>query len=441
MLIPGLIALWALVAPANNVAGEPPLRLVLGRDDAQAHAAVLADGYTVVVVSPSPLLDGKALPLPAGIGAARTALPRGGFELTLGFPMPVRGAKVTRGNGVLAVEVLPDSGVNALRDRILAPLPRSVPSAFAAPRFRQAEVALTHLRLAEARVSYGELAREYALRPWSEVRLADVDTLEGEVGSACSRYRETATGYNDRTAGTVARLRLRALGCSGSADLPQLKSISDTVRRIEGPVGDYLRNEALWTLAREREASAVNATYEYLCAPVARRALATPAGVCDSLTARSLRLASTPQDVVIGYLRRQDAIASHPEASALRFAAGQAFTELGLPEQAIATLEQALKPGHEGALWRERQGPAQAALLLAEAYESVGRDAMSRQVCARHGVSLPPPPEPEGFASHPLGRTLTDLRQRIDSLRDRLLPLSSQMTRHSREESHEDGTL
>lgn len=441
MLLPTLTALCAIVAPSPTSVGDPPVHLLLGRDDAQARTAVLYDGYTVVVVSPSGAVDGSALAVPAGIIATRTALPRGGFEVSIRFPVAVYSARLEHGNGVLALEVIADDGVKALRNRILATLPRSVPSAFAAPRFRHAEAALTHLRTADARLMYGELALEYPLRAWSEVRLADLDVLDGDIGSACGRYRNAAEGYNDRTAGTVARLRLHALGCSGSADLRQIVAVGNMVRRLDGPVGDYLRNEVLWTVARERDEAAVAETDDYLCSPAARRSLGTPAMVCDSLMARQLRQASTPQEVVVNYLRSQSVIAAHPEANVMRLAAGQAFAQLGLPEQVISTLEPALKPGHEGGLWRERQGQAQAALLLAEAYTTLGREVSSRQVCARFGVSRPRPPEPQGFAAHPLGKTLTDLRQRLDALHDRLLPLSSTLSKQSREVSHEDGTL
>ena len=436
MLLSSVILLPQMAA----VDGTRPWQVVLGGGDIRAQAAVLSDGYTVLVVSANQL-SGLSASRPERVTVRTVKLPNGGYEATLTFALPLKNARVARSGPQTLLIAVPEGETDSLRDRILVALPRSVPSAFTAPRFRHAETALAELRLAEARTQYTTLATEYALKPWAEVRLADIDVLRADVGAACSRYRAAATGFNDRTAGTVARLRLRAFGCSGHADIDELAAMIESVKHVEGPVGDYLRHELIWTLAREHDGPDLARTLELLCGPASRRALGTPAAVCDTLVARTLRLTATPYEIALAFLRQQEAIAHHPEAAALRLLAAHAMLALSLPEQAVPLLESALNKGSGGPLWRERQGETQVATVLANAYVANGHAYLGRQLEQRFHLAQPPPPPVPGFESLALGRTLVDVHARIEALRDFLAPRATPSAAQQQEEHHEDGTL
>jgi hypothetical protein len=429
-----------LVATPVLAAASQPFKVELAGGVQRAQAVLLADGFTILVVSDQAAFESSSWRLPAGVTVDAQPLPHGGVESLLSVPVALSDVRLVRVGPGFSLEAVPEAPEDGLRVRILAPLPRTAPSVFTAPHFRQAEDALAHLRFAEARALYGDLTSEYALRPWSQVRLADLDVLDGKLGAACLRYRETAASFNDRTAGTAARLRLRALGCAASGDVTQLATIAESVRHAESAVGAYLRHELLWTIARERDPRDVGTTFTLLCQS-ARRELNTPDALCDALLARILRVPTAPYDVALAYLRHKAAADRHPEASALRLRAGRALVELGLAEQALPVLEPLLRRDGGHPLWRERQGQAQAALQVARAYGMLGLANKGRQLTERYGLPAAPAPAALTLEKTGLGKKLLELQARLTSLKQLVQPLAVQSAAAGREGSHEDGTL
>lgn len=412
----------------------------LSGKDAKAQAQLLRDGHSVVVVCSAKPLPEFLTNQPHGTRLQQKQLPNGSYEIVLRYVQALREVSIERRAGNTILELVAEGPTDSLRERILAPLPRSVPSAFVAPRLRRSEEALRNLDLAEARVQYATFTQEYALRAWAEIRLADIDVLQNEIGSACSRYRASAAGFNDRTAGTVALLRLRALGCPGTTDLELTDTITN-VRRIEGPVGDYLRRELVWTLARERDGRDPASVFATLCTPAARRSLATPTSICDGLLAHMLRSQTTPYDLTMWFLRNQEAVTRHPESSSLRLMAAQALLDLELPDQAVPLLEALVHNANNETLWRERQGTLQAAALLVLAYNASGNPYLSHQTAKRFGFAPASVADTPDLTAHPLGRKLLDVRARLDALRTMMTVPPSPTASQQTEEHHEDRTL
>lgn len=339
---------------ASLTAGAPSLgaartvstwTLVFGPGSTAVTGWVLADGYTfLAIVRPGgPSLHDELAPqLPAGSRLQVFARPDRSSEVLVVLPWQLTGQALMKGRDRVAVELRYATRVDALRARLAERLPRSVPSDYTAPRFREAEADLKAGRLASAEERFRVLAREHALQSWAELRRGDVAVLQGDIARACSTYGSITENLGNRSAAAVAALRWRTLGCQPApAHAAAWTELARRIRETDGAVGRYLWAEMRWALVHAITAEDIAAALALderrpargrlgvlVLAPNERRAL----------VARAVRLGPLPYDIALAYRRYGDEIARHPEGKLLIVESARALLDLGLDEDAAAAL-------------------------------------------------------------------------------------------------------
>jgi hypothetical protein len=318
-----------------------------------------------------------------------------------------------------------------MRRRVLTAIPRSVPSAFLAPRLSDAEATLHAERLQEARERFASLAREYALRSWAELRLGDILLLTGDRRAACARYRTVTTAFPTRTAGLVARMRIHALECiqKHTATLDWTWLV-ERLRHTEGAVGRYLLDEAAWTVHLTHRSVEIHAALGDGKVE-SRHGLKLPRSLKDSLVARAIRRAPSAYSAAHACITHRTAIGRHSEARSLALRCATSLLALDLPEEAIAWLDglPKLERGTAG-LWKEREGSGQTLVELARAYAATGRSYLQRRAITRYQIQWDEPPralrssEPPEIAATelPVGRAVADAKERLATIRRHLGP-------------------
>ncbi|MBI5508993.1 MAG: hypothetical protein HY903_09585 [Deltaproteobacteria bacterium] len=322
-------------------ATEPGCRIRLADAKSQVRVDRLVDGHTLrVVIAPAPDALGEALAstLPAGTRIVEHQRPQGGKELLLTFPWAIRAHRLGRDPEATTLDVTGRDRVAALRERLRVRLPRSVPSDYLAPRFRDAEDLLRAGKLEQARARYQTLAKEYALHSWAELRQGDVAVLDGRLAEACGAYAGILTSLENRSAATVAAMRLQVLGgAAPDAAALSLPEIWERTEQTDGPVGDYIAGELAWLLSTATTPTEIQAALKLGDRRSAHRAnhsAARARSERQSLVARAIRMAPTALAVAPTYYRYRGELALHPERSLLRRSVAAAFVELGFVDEA-----------------------------------------------------------------------------------------------------------
>ncbi len=417
----------------------PPVTtsIVIELEDVRTgETAVLSDGQTVIfLVQPAgtELEDELAAQLPRDANARVTPLPRSTAEIEIASPDPVVTSRVSTGpaGAVLVIEV--ERRADAVRRRAQVAVPRSVPSVFVGPRVREAEAALSAGLFADARERFTGMTREYSLRSWAQLRLADLALISGDVEEACAGYRGVVTEFPQRTAGLVGRMRLHGLECLQRETVTlDWGSLVARLQRVDGPVGAYLLREAASVLQLTRDPAVVRSALA-ISAP-GRRAtrLKAPPKLRHALLARALRHGA-PFDVSHVCFAYDQAIARHAENRLLLLTCARAALALDLPDTALTYLDRVDRVrgrGEGAAVWESCRGPLQELHLRAAVYAAAGRTYLSRRASDRYAqVAGEPPPatlDPEVPPPVPeVARAAAGLEARIDALRahyERSLP-------------------
>jgi hypothetical protein len=417
----------AAALPASH-AGRESLELIIRGPQMQARGHLLEDGHSYLLVlrpATASVREEVQPQLPADTRLEIRALPSGGLEILATFAEPlVSERRIIRRDGVTVILGL-QTRIDALRARLKERLPRSVPSDYLAPRFREAEADLRAGRLDAARERYRELAQEVALHSWAELRRGDVAVLQGEIGEACNIYSQIIEAMGNRSAAAVAEVHIRALTCPGSA--PRTIPWDDLLERIretDGPVGRYLWAEIRWILADAVTVDDIQAALRLDARRPARGAsgvLALTPEERHKLLARALRLSFTPYDVAAAYDRYRDELLRHPERGLLLLTAVRAFQALGLDEQAAAILDR-LGERHwrlnSTAAWRDCAGDAQIETLRSAARSSTAGSTMN---------ALPYPGGTRGIAD-----AARDLDARLQAVLEALHRLPANTTSEGR---------
>jgi hypothetical protein len=410
------LAITVTLAPTSPNASsvpEPSERVWrLSARGGVGRARVLSDGQTLAlrVGNPEGAISGadgcRLSALPAGTGSAAV-------RLVLPPPWRWAGQIVAERSG-LSVSARADGG---LGERILAPLPRSVPSAFRSQALAAAETALRSRDLSEAVARFEALRSNYALRTWAELRLADLALIGGKRAEACRRYTELTDGMAQRTIGLLGALRAAVLDC-GLA-VVSWADLLDRSALIEGRVGNFLRREAVAALERSSPADLDEALTSLTHSPTCRGPLA---GACaaahDALLARAIRTRE-PLQVALSYQHHRAELGRHPQAADLLLLTASAYLALDLPQEAIGVLDFLATLRPKNAIWTTAETRAQSTWLRLKAAE-LSEDAqeqlrLSQLFTHRFGPLPPAAGAPEGDTAR-LRRDLDQALERLGTL-------------------------
>lgn len=398
-------------------------------------AEVPMDGYSLVMVF-EPRVPGlvKQIKGQPVSGMHVEAIPVGtkGEEVRVLFSVPIAKHRVTRKGRRVVIEVELKLREQNLRERILKTLKVPVPSTFVGYRFNAAESLMRSGRFEDALVQYKELAAEYELRAWSQLRLADVALLNGDSKGACRRYDATSEAFGVRVSGMLARVRRQVLGCGiekgTQADWDVLLERAD---RVPGRIGDFLRMEVVWSMNQVSRPEEVDMAIELLKnleiqhRPIKRQLRQTR----SRLLARAVRLSTDPIARARMCYRHQEGVRYHEEGYSLRLLCARSYRALNLLKEAEVELKELSKgkvKDFSGAMWRTRKGRAQALFTLAEVYNELGDPDYVYATLVRYqrmfGYPAPeaidPEPDDEGvtFEKLPLGKLVRSLDRRVYAL-------------------------
>ena len=402
-----------------------------------AKATVLSDRYTLVTMINQELVGLEdALREAAEDGLRFKAVPmrNRGVELTIIFPEPIVKVNVSvKKRRKLNFQVIYQSREDLMRDRIRKRLYVPVPSSFVAGQYSDAERLLRTGNLKDALVEYNELSEEYALRAWAQLRLGDIALLGGDTRGACRRYGGVNEAFRSQISGMLAVLRRQVLACGWGRDSrPDWDVMLMRADRTGGRVGEYLRAEVVWAMGQVATADEVDLVLELLNATaIKRKAYRRQLKAQERLmVSRSVRLPKKAIDVARMCYRHTERIAKHPDAKDLNFRCSAALLELDLIEESIAKSQELIKPSKkrrgEGALWRVRDGAAQAMLLLAQAYRQKGDPDYVYATLVRYqrrfGNYVPPvvPPMPKvkrmKMRDLPIGKEVATFEKRLNDI-------------------------
>ena len=418
---------WTLSPPAGiqipfaDLAGDGVHALVVLRGDATSRADMTRS-------------------LPGDLESHEVPLPCGLTELWLRPQTLVLRRVTLEGHRIQLWGELPSA---IIRARVARPIPRSVPSVFAGPAYQGVERAIAAQSFRRAARELERLLEDPALSAWASVRFADVALLDGKRLTACHRYAETARRYPERTAGLLARIRRRSLGCPGEhfgrGDLTELLA---RLEGIEGAVGRLLREEALVAVDLERTATGLGEAIQALRA-IPPKTLGLSPKRRDRLVARlaSARLHFEIEDLGVAatFERYREILRSHAAWADHLLRAARALVALDLGTEAIPLLRKvrgasrrSKPPG-----WSAREPDAQTSRLLSEAYRSIGeigraeaalaRDPRARQ-CTAPVVIPSPPPQSAQTPSVTSKRTPAEL---LATLHERLRVVEARATQEA----------
>jgi hypothetical protein len=347
------IALWAHVLAAgvasrDSFAEETVLRLhvaaktvatvhtlhdfstlVLSLEDfsdlAALHEALRASGADVTHVVAKQVDIRHAL----DSGAPEPAAPQS-LRVYLHLPVDVAAAKLVRTGLELRVLVTSRSDVAALKERIMQYyVPQISAAGETASLLRSGEDLLLRGKLEEATESFSELLSNYPLRPWAELRLADVALLKRGKKLGCAAYLKAHKNYSTRAAGLVAGMHAAVLNCPGAPTSNRREWESLLLRgQADDPASRWLAAEAHWALTWTHDLDLV------------QQAAAYGPRILDLKTFQilleKLLLLAPPQAKVTFAKANQAGMARHPDVIDLQILHVAALCQLELNRQADA---------------------------------------------------------------------------------------------------------
>jgi hypothetical protein len=252
------------------------------------------------------------------------------LRVYLHLPVDVVAAKLVHTGSELQVLVTSRSDVAALKERIMQYyVPQISAAGETASLLRAGEDLLLHGKLQDATESFSELLSNYPLRPWAELRLADVALLKRGKKAGCAAYLKAHKNHSARAAGLVAGMHAAVLNCAGAPTTNRREWESLLLRgQADDPASRWLAAEAHWALTWTHDLDLV------------QQAAAYGPRILDLKTFQILLekvlLLAPPQALVAFAKANQAAMARHPDAVDLHILHVAALCQLELNRQADA---------------------------------------------------------------------------------------------------------
>ncbi len=294
-----------------------------------ASIKLLADGYAAQLeLSKIPkdlakqLLGQKsahAMAIPAKNGS--------GAMVFLAFEEPVRAALLDHEATRLGITLTAANIGETLARHVIEHIPPPDVAGDDAKKFTAAESLMEARNLIAARREFEALTKNYPLKPWVTLRLADISYLEKGEDAACDIYQKVAATYDTRAAGIEASLRMFVLDCphqQQSLIWTALLSRTNT----DDAVGRWIASEARWALQYIRDPVELSQALRW-----GEKLLGKP--LWNTLLARLIRT-GTPLRVAEAAHSYRAAIKAHHDVADLNVWLANSYCSLDLQREATA---------------------------------------------------------------------------------------------------------
>ena len=260
-----------------------------------------------------------------------------GAMVFLAFEEPVRSAHLKHDTSRLDITLGAANIAQTLATHIVQHIPPPDVAGDDAKKFTAAESLMEDRNFIAARREFEALSKNYPLKPWVTLRLADIAYLEKGDDVACDIYQKVATAYDTRAAGIEASLRMFVLDCphqQQSLIWTALLSRTNT----DDAVGRWIASEARWALQYIRDPVELSQALRW-----GEKLLGKP--LWNTLLARLLRT-GTPLAVAEASHSYRAAIKAHHDAADLNVWMANSYCNLDLQREAAA-----LVPGKAKQSW------------------------------------------------------------------------------------------
>ena len=240
MLAPWLILYFLL--PAVEPAGPVNIRV-----PSATHAShkLLEDGFSVQLLLDAAL---PAVDVPPGVHVITLQTTPKQTRMEVRYPHRLDKASLQRSPQGFVLRVQDANFAQAFRHTVAVPSPELGAAGQQAETFRRAEALLVRDPNA-ALEAMEDLAGEFALLPWIQLRRADAIVLQNDTAAGCAAYATLIEENGDRTPALVAYTRRLGLHC---AEAPKLKRVPwATLLRppqIDSPTEHFIAEQVRWAL-------------------------------------------------------------------------------------------------------------------------------------------------------------------------------------------------
>ena len=304
-----------------------------------ASIKLLPDGYAgQLELSRLPKDMAKQLLRLKNVHAMALPSPNGGSAMVfLAFEEPVREAHLKHDATHLDIAFTAANINETLARHVVEHIPPPDVAGDDAKKFTGAESFMEARNFIAARREFDALTKNYPLRPWVTLRLADITYLEKGPDVACDIYQKVATTYDTRAAGIEASLRMFVLDCPHQQQaLIWTALLSRT--NTDDAVGRWIASEARWALQYIRDPVELSQALRW-----GEKLLGKP--LWNSLLARMVRTGQ-PLAVAEASHTYRAALKAHHDAADLNVWMANAYCNLDLQREAAA-----LVPAKAKASW------------------------------------------------------------------------------------------